>query len=85
MTDPDRASWLWLVLAVATRYVLAVGGEQTHPTQTTRRCLCHPSRLEPLTPPSKSLADRVEQNDMSPAAYVRRERRESEHRGPKNV
>jgi Transposase DDE domain len=27
MTDPDRASRLWLVLAVATRYVLAVGGE----------------------------------------------------------
>ena len=27
MTDPDRASRLWLVLAVATRYVLAVGGK----------------------------------------------------------
>ena len=27
MTDPERASRLWLVLAVATRYVLAVGGE----------------------------------------------------------
>ena len=27
MTDPDRASRLWLVLAVATRYILAVGGE----------------------------------------------------------
>lgn len=27
MTDPDRASRLWLVLAVASRYVLAVGGE----------------------------------------------------------
>jgi hypothetical protein len=27
MTDPDRANRLWLVLAVATRYVLAVGGE----------------------------------------------------------
>ena len=27
MTDPDRAGRLWLVLAVATRYVLAVGGE----------------------------------------------------------
>ena len=27
MTDPDRASRLWLVLAVATRYVLAIGGE----------------------------------------------------------
>jgi len=27
MTDPDRASRLWLVLAVATRYVLGVGGE----------------------------------------------------------
>jgi Transposase DDE domain len=27
MTDPDRASRLWSVLAVATRYVLAVGGE----------------------------------------------------------
>jgi hypothetical protein len=27
MTDPDRASRLWLVLAVATHYVLAVGGE----------------------------------------------------------
>jgi Transposase DDE domain len=27
MTDPDRASRLWLVLAVATRYVLAAGGE----------------------------------------------------------
>jgi hypothetical protein len=27
MTDPDRASRLWLVLAVATRYMLAVGGE----------------------------------------------------------
>jgi hypothetical protein len=27
MSDPDRASRLWLVLAVATRYVLAVGGE----------------------------------------------------------
>src|SRR6516165_10083504 len=27
MTDPERASRMWLVLAVATRYVLAVGGE----------------------------------------------------------
>jgi hypothetical protein len=27
MTDPERAGRLWLVLAVATRYVLAVGGE----------------------------------------------------------
>lgn len=27
MTDPERASRLWLVLAVATRYVLAVGGQ----------------------------------------------------------
>ena len=27
MTDPDRASRLWLVLAIATRYVLAVGGK----------------------------------------------------------
>jgi DDE family transposase len=27
MTDPDRVERLWLVLAVATRYVLAVGGE----------------------------------------------------------
>ena len=27
MTDPDRVQRLWLVLAVATRYVLAVGGE----------------------------------------------------------
>ena len=27
MIDPDRASRLWLVLAVATHYVLAVGGE----------------------------------------------------------
>jgi hypothetical protein len=27
MTDPERASRLWLVLAVATRYVLAIGGE----------------------------------------------------------
>jgi hypothetical protein len=27
MTDPERAERLWLVLAVATRYVLAVGGE----------------------------------------------------------
>ena len=27
MPAPDRASRLWLVLAVATRYVLAVGGE----------------------------------------------------------
>lgn len=27
MTDSDRAGRLWLVLAVATRYVLAVGGE----------------------------------------------------------
>jgi hypothetical protein len=27
MTDPDRAARLWLVLAVATRYVLAIGGE----------------------------------------------------------
>jgi len=27
MTDPDRANRLWLVLAVATRYILAVGGE----------------------------------------------------------
>src|SRR5262245_20767325 len=27
MTDPGRAERLWLVLAVATRYVLAVGGE----------------------------------------------------------
>jgi hypothetical protein len=27
MTDPARADRLWLVLAVATRYVLAVGGE----------------------------------------------------------
>ena len=85
MTDPDRASRLWLVLAVATRYVLAVGGEADASDTDDERRLCHPSRLEPLTPPSKSLADRVEQNDMSPAAYVRRERRESEHRGPKNA
>src|SRR5262249_57275826 len=27
MTDPDRVERLWLVLAVATRYVLAIGGE----------------------------------------------------------
>jgi hypothetical protein len=27
MTDPDRANRLWLVLAVATRYILAIGGE----------------------------------------------------------
>ena len=27
MTDPDRVERLWLVLAVATRYVLVVGGE----------------------------------------------------------
>jgi hypothetical protein len=27
MTDPERARRLWLVLAVATRYVLAVGGQ----------------------------------------------------------
>jgi Transposase DDE domain len=27
MTEPDRVERLWLVLAVATRYVLAVGGE----------------------------------------------------------
>jgi len=27
MTEPDRVGRLWLVLAVATRYVLAVGGE----------------------------------------------------------
>jgi hypothetical protein len=27
MTDPERAGRLWLVLAVATRYILAVGGE----------------------------------------------------------
>lgn len=27
MTDPERAERLWLVLAVATRYVLAVGGQ----------------------------------------------------------
>ena len=27
ITDPDRVERLWLVLAVATRYVLAVGGE----------------------------------------------------------
>ena len=27
MTDPDRVERFWLVLAVATRYVLAVGGE----------------------------------------------------------
>jgi hypothetical protein len=27
MTDPERAGRLWLVLAVATRYVLAIGGE----------------------------------------------------------
>ena len=27
MTDPDRVERLWLVLAVATRYVLAMGGE----------------------------------------------------------
>ena len=27
MTDPERANRLWLVLAVATRYLLAVGGE----------------------------------------------------------
>jgi hypothetical protein len=27
MTDPERAERLWLVLAVATRYVLALGGE----------------------------------------------------------
>jgi hypothetical protein len=27
MTDPDRANRLWLVLAVASRYILAVGGE----------------------------------------------------------
>ena len=27
MTDCDRAERLWLVLAVATRYVLAVGGD----------------------------------------------------------
>jgi hypothetical protein len=27
MTDPDRASRLWLVMAVATRYLLAIGGE----------------------------------------------------------
>jgi hypothetical protein len=27
MTEPDRAERLWLVLAVATRYVVAIGGE----------------------------------------------------------
>ena len=27
MTDPERADRLWLVMAVATRYVLALGGE----------------------------------------------------------
>jgi len=27
MTDPERAERLWVVLAVATRYVLAIGGE----------------------------------------------------------
>ena len=27
MTDPDRVERLWLVLAVATRYVVAIGGE----------------------------------------------------------
>ena len=27
MTDPDRVARLWLVLAVATRYVVAIGGE----------------------------------------------------------
>ena len=27
MTDPGRAERLWLVLAVATRYVVAIGGE----------------------------------------------------------
>jgi hypothetical protein len=27
MTDPERASRLWLVLAVATRYIVAIGGE----------------------------------------------------------
>ena len=47
MTDPDRASRLWLVLAVATRYVLAVGGEADASDTDDQTGPCHPSPREP--------------------------------------
>ena len=64
MTDPDRASRLWLVLAVATRYVLAVGGEADAADTEVETLPCRPRPREPRAPPSKSLADRLERDDL---------------------
>jgi len=63
MTDPDRASRLWLVLAVATRYILAIGGEAD----------ASDTELETLPLPSTGL--RTPRTTERPACRATRARR----------
>ena len=85
MTAPDRASRLWLVLAVATRYILAVGGEADAaemPVETVPE-LAPTSRT--ARPAGESLANQLDRDDLLRARYLRRACPRSELREQNNA
>jgi hypothetical protein len=85
MTDPDRASRLWLVLAVTTRYILAVGGEADARDTEVQTLSVPPPTSQSRAPPSESLADRFKRDDLLHARWFRCESLRSEPRGPNNA
>ena len=66
MTDPERADRLWLVMAVATRYVLAIGGE----AESTEIAVETIPEMTPAEPHSRASRRRISSGD--PQAPARR-------------
>jgi hypothetical protein len=69
MTDPGRVERLWLVLAVATRYVLALGGESDEAefaAATVPEPAGRPGRSAPVGPPAPAGRGRVRARGRGP-------------------
>ena len=85
MTAPDRASRLWLVLAVATRYVLAVGGEADAAESGRDGPRAGPHFANHARLPGESLANQLDRDDLLRARYLRRACPRSELREQNNA